>query len=412
VRGDHRRNGRDGLDRSECANALRAMNQLKEITHMRIHTAVLAFFILAGLRGFAADSPDADFVRDAAKGGQNEVEMGKMGLQKATDQGTKTFAQRLIDDHSKMNEELRLLAQKKSIAVPDAQKDDRAMMEKMANKSGIAFDRSFAHHAVKDHEKDVAAFDNEAKNGQDPDVKAFAAKYSPTLRDHLKMAQDLSDKLGKGAALNDPDAEAAQNVTANNENAETAPIDYEHNPAVTIPEPAPAPAPVVRDIEREPVNTADNSVVRAPINTAGEAVKNPVDTSVNVAGNTVNKGVDMATHPIHTAKDAVTHPIRTAKNIITAPFKSNRENRDYVEYREDLNNRNVERSDFRDDGYRSDNVNYERDADVDATECGACGVHESRCESCGGFSEPVYDNDFKATETSIIRHADDCDSCR
>jgi putative membrane protein len=389
---------------------------------MRFHTAVLTFFIVAGLtRAFAADSPDADFVRDAAKGGRHEVEIGKLADQKATSQDTKMFAKHLIDDHSKMNEELTTLAQKLGIALPDAQKDEKEMMDMLNSKSGMAFDRAFANMALEHHKSDVAAFENEAKNGKDEQVKGFAAKNLEGLRMHLKMAQDLNDKLSKGADLNDPNAEAAQNVSVSNEvKAETVPIDYNDNPAVTQPA-EPAPAPAVRDIEREPINSSDNvvnssvktseDIVSAPLNTAGEAVRNPVDTSVNVAGNTVNKAVDIATHPIDTAKNAITHPIDTAKNIVTAPFKSNkevsREDREYREYRDSLRN-----DGFRDDGYRSENVSYERTYVNDSVECGSCSAKHERCHACGEFVEPVYDNDYRATQTSIIEHGGGCDDCR
>lgn len=403
-----RRDGRAGLDRSGD-NAPRATTDIKETTHMRIHTAVLAFFIVAGLsRAFAAASPDADFVRDAAKGGRMEVMLGKMADQKSTNADVKMFAKHLIDDHSKMNDELTTLAQKLSIALPDAQQDDKATLDALNSKNGMDFDRAFVNHAVEDHKKDIAAFENEAKNGQDNEVKAFAAKHLDGLRMHLKMAQDLNDKLSKGASLNDPEAEAAQNVSAEPK-AETVPIDYNSNPAVTQPA-EPAPAPAVRSVEREPVNSSDN-VVSGPVNTAGEAVRNPVDTSVNVAGNTVNKGVDMATHPVDTAKNAITHPIDTAKNIVTAPFKGSkerevsREEREYRDYREGL--RSETRSDFRDDGY-----NYSTSYEGEASECNSCHERHNRCNACGEFVEPVYDNDYRATQTSLIEHGGGCDECR
>jgi putative membrane protein len=48
---------------------------------------------------------------------------------------------------------------------------------------------------VKDHEKDLAAFEKEAKNGSDPDVKNFASKTAKTVREHLEMAKEINAKL-------------------------------------------------------------------------------------------------------------------------------------------------------------------------------------------------------------------------
>ena len=58
--------------------------------------------------------------------------------------------------------------------------------------SGAAFDTAYVKEMVVDHEKDVAAFEKEAKDGKDPDVKAWAKKTLPTLRSHLADAQALS----------------------------------------------------------------------------------------------------------------------------------------------------------------------------------------------------------------------------
>ena len=71
-------------------------------------------------------------------------------------------------------------------------------MKKLERLSGAQFDREFTKMMVQDHEKVVAAFDKQAKDGKDSELKAFAAKTLPTLRTHLQMARQMQS--GSGAA--------------------------------------------------------------------------------------------------------------------------------------------------------------------------------------------------------------------
>jgi len=142
---------------------------------------------------------DSAFITEAVAGGLFEVEMGKVALQKASNEEVKKFAQRMVDDHSKAVDELMQLAAAKGMSVPkEMKKMHRDTIDKLSKSSGAAFDKGYMDEMVKDHVKDVAAFRKEAKEGKDPEVKAWASKTLPTLEDHLKMALDLSKKeMGK-----------------------------------------------------------------------------------------------------------------------------------------------------------------------------------------------------------------------
>ncbi len=72
-------------------------------------------------------------------------------------------------------------------------------MDKLSKSSGAEFDRQYANAMVKDHKEDVKEFSKEADKGKDPDVRAFASKTLPTLKEHLKMAQDMAGKGGQKA---------------------------------------------------------------------------------------------------------------------------------------------------------------------------------------------------------------------
>jgi putative membrane protein len=54
---------------------------------------------------------------------------------------------------------------------------------------------------VKDHVEDVSEFERESASGSDTDVKAWAGRTVPTLRQHLQMAQETATKVGAGGAI-------------------------------------------------------------------------------------------------------------------------------------------------------------------------------------------------------------------
>ena len=140
---------------------------------------------------------DQDFVLRVAMGNMAEVELGRLALKQTKNADLRKFAQRLVDDHSKANQELAKIASSKGIALPrQVGKEQRETATKLAKMRGADFDRAFATDMVEDHKKDIALFEHEAKNGKDKAIKAWAEKTLPTLKEHLKMAQDLAGEKG------------------------------------------------------------------------------------------------------------------------------------------------------------------------------------------------------------------------
>jgi putative membrane protein len=139
----------------------------------------------------------ATFAKNAAIGGMEEVEIGKVAVQNAANARVKEFGQRMIDDHSKANDELKRAADQDGITVPaDLDAKHKAEKDKFAKMSGAAFDKAYMADMVRDHKKDVAEFEKAAKHSGDSAVKNFAEKTLPTLREHLKMAEDINKEVG------------------------------------------------------------------------------------------------------------------------------------------------------------------------------------------------------------------------
>jgi putative membrane protein len=144
---------------------------------------------------------DKHFIRKAAEGGLAEVELGKLATQKASSDEVKKFGQRMVDDHSKANDQLKQLAQQKGVDLPtqpDAK--DKATKSRLEKLSGEQFDKAYMQDMVKDHTKDVSEFKKESTSAKDPDVKNFASQTLPTLQDHLKEAKSIAPKENKQAS--------------------------------------------------------------------------------------------------------------------------------------------------------------------------------------------------------------------
>jgi putative membrane protein len=131
---------------------------------------------------------DRTFMENASKGGMMEVHMGHLGLERGSSDGVKSFAKRLIDDHTKGNQELQGLAKQKGVMLPA---DNPGMPAALTTKTGKDFDQAFAKMGVEDHEKDIKEFEKEASSGSDPDIKSWASKTLPTLKSHLDAARAL-----------------------------------------------------------------------------------------------------------------------------------------------------------------------------------------------------------------------------
>jgi len=137
----------------------------------------------------ALNAQDQQFILDAGGGGLYEVQAGQKALLKSSDANVKMIAQHMVDDHTKANNALTALAQRKGVPasslVPNA--DQVGMLAKLDSLNGADFDHEYINQQKKAHEDTIAKFQAEANNGFDRDVRDFASATLPTLRGHLDM---------------------------------------------------------------------------------------------------------------------------------------------------------------------------------------------------------------------------------
>ena len=146
----------------------------------------------------AQSDPTAQpFLKEAARGGMMEVTLGQMAAEKAQNEAVKNFGQRMVKDHGQANEELKNLAKSEGVPLPsDMGSEGKELQQRLQQLSGAEFDQAYMQEMLKDHKKDIEAFNQEAQNGKDPEVKNWAEKTLPTLREHYQLGQTAAEKIG------------------------------------------------------------------------------------------------------------------------------------------------------------------------------------------------------------------------
>jgi putative membrane protein len=136
---------------------------------------------------------DKMFVKKALQGGMAEVQLGQLTLQKSNNDQVKQFAQRMIDDHTKLGEQMKPVAQQLGVSAPnDLSKKDKSTIAKLQGLSGPAYDQAYIKDMVKDHKQDLSDFQTEASSGQDQTVKDAANQGSKVIAQHLQMIQQIA----------------------------------------------------------------------------------------------------------------------------------------------------------------------------------------------------------------------------
>jgi putative membrane protein len=173
---------------------------------MRTHAIIIACLLAAspvaaqsvsektGINALVGASPStADFVTQAAISDMFEIQSSKLAAERSDD-ATKTYAKQMITDHEKTSGEMKAMAQggKVQAALPTAlDSTHQSKLDTLKGLQGKDFTKQYHSDQVKAHKDAVDLFQRYAKGGDNPDLKAWAAKTQPALEHHLKMAQDL-----------------------------------------------------------------------------------------------------------------------------------------------------------------------------------------------------------------------------
>lgn len=163
--------------------------------------AALAFSATASLAQQATgqenlSAGDKKFLTMAMEGDMAEIQLGRLALQKSSNPDVKQFAQRMIDDHTKLDEQVKPIAQQLGVTPPAAlSAKASALLTKLQAANGTDFDKQYAKAMVSDHREDDSEFKKEETSGKNQSVKDAATQGEPTIAEHLQLAEALEKKV-------------------------------------------------------------------------------------------------------------------------------------------------------------------------------------------------------------------------
>jgi putative membrane protein len=145
------------------------------------------------LQSKAQVSPvDQQFMLTAASVSTAEIDLAQLALRQSSNPAVRQFAQRMVDDHTRINAELTQVAEAKKVVLLKAMDPaNHTLYSELSKLSASAFDHQYTLAQFNVHHMGNALYHSEAENGQDPDVRSFAAKYLPVGLEHIKMAQAM-----------------------------------------------------------------------------------------------------------------------------------------------------------------------------------------------------------------------------
>lgn len=138
---------------------------------------------------------DKAFVRQALQGSMAEVQFGQLAVQKSNNPDVKQFGQKMVDDHTKLGDAMKQVAQQMNVKPPDSLSGkDKSTIAKLNAQNGDEFDKAYIKDMVKDHKQDEKEFKQEAQNTSNPALKDLVSKGGEMIDQHLQMIEQIAQK--------------------------------------------------------------------------------------------------------------------------------------------------------------------------------------------------------------------------
>ena len=157
--------------------------------------AVSLFVPFVNVKAAALSAEGQEFVKKAAAGGMAEVKLSELAGSRASAANVKEFAQQMVVDHTKANDELKAIAESDKIAWPTKlHGDSEVAYNELSKLSGAKFDAEYVKVMVGDHDKTVRAFEEASGKVKNPALKSFIEKTLPVLRQHQQHIHAIAGK--------------------------------------------------------------------------------------------------------------------------------------------------------------------------------------------------------------------------
>jgi putative membrane protein len=182
------------LSAASCSSKPDSVEQAQDTNNakMGITNADTTVTTAKGVGGEQRPAFDSEFMTKAASGGMLEVQLGQQVAQKATTPEAKQFAQQMVTDHTKGNNELKALAAQKNITLPTTLgEDQQKVYDDVLAEKGADLDKKYVSAMLTDHQEDIKEYQGAVTQSSDMDIKAYAQKNLPMLQMHLGMLQKM-----------------------------------------------------------------------------------------------------------------------------------------------------------------------------------------------------------------------------
>jgi putative membrane protein len=142
------------------------------------------------------EEKDAEKVVDAYELSIYEVRLTDSMQKHLIQDEVKTVARQIIDDHMSMANQIKSLASKKVITLPDALSQDRLdKINNMLSKKNSNYDKEYIDQLIEDHKKAINIYEEAAKDSKDADIQSWFSSELPQLRKHLDMLTATHEKI-------------------------------------------------------------------------------------------------------------------------------------------------------------------------------------------------------------------------
>ena len=160
--------------------------------------SVSAEALFLGSTAFAQSQGDKNFVKTAMQVNVGEMRIGQLAAKKGASEGVRKFGERTVVDHTRLENEIKPIAEKIGVALPtELAADDQALLTKLEEESGVKFDDTYIRAMVEGHREAVQLYKTEEADGQDAAVKSAATDGEQVIAEHLRLAEHLKSTMGK-----------------------------------------------------------------------------------------------------------------------------------------------------------------------------------------------------------------------
>jgi putative membrane protein len=138
-----------------------------------------------------------DFAAGAVQSDEYEIQAAQDALAQSRNPDVRTFAEAMIRDHGRSQNEVRDAATASGLPPPPPAMngEQAAMLSALQGLRLVEFDRAYARQQVLAHQQALAVEQSYASEGADPNVRRAAQTTVPMIQHHLKMAQQMKAAL-------------------------------------------------------------------------------------------------------------------------------------------------------------------------------------------------------------------------